>query len=150
MHLFLVAQIIMSMTINFQGTWHVNPDKSPNADAGAPKIQIRQTADSIFIDRTDMEGKSFSEHLSFDGKIFVSYTTSKRRKSGTAKWDNDDKSSFTETAVLGSPDKPDEVAFKVSEQWSISPDGNELTENITLTKTGGQPYNATVVYDKEK
>ena len=133
---------------DFSGNWKIDLQKSDKAGSAPPVIKLTQTPDSLFIERVSADGKSFVEKLSFDGKTFVSVTTSKRTKSGTAKWDAGGQS-FTETARLGEVGDPEKTAFNVTEHWTLSGDGKEVTVETDLSKSDGASFAMTAVYDKQ-
>ena len=70
---------------DFTGTWNIDLDKNENGDAAPITMHLKQTNDSLIIERVTKDGQSFFERLSFDGKPCICTTTSKRRKTGRAK-----------------------------------------------------------------
>ncbi len=136
------------VTNDFSGTWNFNEAKSENAGSSPKTLKLTQTTDSLFIERTENDNKSFTEKISFDGKTFSCTTTSGRRKSGAAKW-NQPGRDFTENATLGDRDNPDKVAFTVVEHWTLSEDGTEVSVESTLSNAAGGSTSFKAVYNKQ-
>ena len=134
---------------DFSGAWNINLDKSENGTAAPVTMKITQSTDSLIIERTTSDDKSFVEKLSFDGKTNVCTTTSNRKKSGSAHW-NEDGSSFIETAVLGDMSDPDKVAFNVTEQWKISTDQKELTVESLVKAADGREFKINAVFERQQ
>lgn len=132
---------------DFAGNWKINLDKSDNGEGAPVSMHVKQTGDSLIIERVTKDDQSFFERLSFDGKSCVCMTTSKRRKTGTAKWDAGEKL-LTETGTLSDPKDLDKTAFNFVEKWQLSADGKELTLESTVTLADGRNFTITAVYDK--
>jgi hypothetical protein len=152
----LLTIVILSVTAmsmrpirsDFSGTWNFDESKSENAGSSPKTLKLTETKDSLLIERTESENKTFVEKLSFDGKTNICTTTSGRRKSGTAQW-NKPGSEFTENAVLGDRDNPDKTAFTVVEHWVLSDDGTEVTVETKLSNAGGALATFKAVYNKQ-
>src|SRR5579862_5203839 len=132
---------------NFSGNWNINADNSENGGSAPIKMRLTQTDDSLIIERVTNDGQSFIERLSFDGKPCVCTTTSKRRKTGSAKWDAGDKS-LTETGTLSDTRDLNKTAFNFIENWQLSADGRELTLESKVTLSDGRNFTIKAVYDK--
>ncbi|HLX91563.1 MAG TPA: hypothetical protein VKR32_07765 [Puia sp.] len=132
---------------DFSGNWNINLDKSENGEGAPITIHVTQTGDSLIIERVTKDGQSFFERLSFDGKPCVCLTTSKRRKTGVAKWDSGDKP-LTETGTLSDAQDLNKTAFNFVEHWELSTDGKELTLKSTVTISNGQSFTIKAVFDK--
>ena len=133
---------------DFTGNWAINLEKSEHGESSPKAMKLTQTKDSLFIERITNDDKSFVEKISFDGKTCVTTTTSGRRKSGTAKWNNEG-TSFTETAVLGDVPNADKVAFSVVEHWQLSEDGKQVTVESEITVVGKGQFAMKAVYDRQ-
>ena len=144
----ITTMSMRKITNDFSGTWNFDEAKSENAGSSPKTLKLTQTTDSLFIERVEASGKSFTEKISFDGKTNVCTTTSGRRKSGTAKW-NQPGRDFTENATLGDRDNADKVAFTVVEHWTLSEDGTEVTVETKLSNAAGDSTTFKAVYDKQ-
>ena len=154
----LVITIFMDMNgtaaaripnVSFNGKWKINLAESQHGESAPAELLLTQTADSVFIERTGADQKSFVEKLSFDGKNCSCTTTSGRKKIGTAKWDDTSKESFIETATLSDATDPGQVAFHVTEHWQLSADGKKLTEEITISNASGAQFSSKAVYERQ-
>ena len=131
---------------SFAGDWKINMQNE--GYQSAPKeLKIQLTGDSIFIERVTTDDQTFVEKMSFDGKPNTCTTTSGRKKTGTAKWDEEGKS-FTENATLGDTGNPAAVAFTVTEHWQLSEDQTQLTIVTMLSNASGGSGERTDVYDR--
>jgi hypothetical protein len=133
---------------SFSGNWKINLQKSEGGQSAPKAMKIKLTKDSIFIERITGDDQTFVEKMSFDGKVNICTTTSGRRKSGSAKWDEEGKA-FTENATLGQPDDPEKVAFTVVEHWQLSEDQNQVTVFTKITNTSGANAQRKDVYDRQ-
>src|SRR5258706_4680990 len=145
---FCFFTIISVNKTDFSGTWIINLDKSENGNAAPVTMKIIQSTDSLFIERITSDDQSFIEKLSFDNKINICTTTSNRKKSGSAHW-NEDGNSLTETATLSDVSDPDKIAFHVTERWKISPDQKELTVESIVTATDGREFKINAVFERQ-
>jgi hypothetical protein len=133
---------------SFSGNWKINLERSEGGKSAPKAMKMKLTKDSIFIERITSDDQTFVEKMSFDGKVNICTTTSGRRKSGSAKWDEEGKA-FTENATLGEPDDPDQVAFTVVEHWQLSEDQNQVTVFTKLTNASGASGQRRDVYDRQ-
>jgi hypothetical protein len=140
--------ICMLMPPSFSGDWKINVDQSENAQAAPKEVKINLSKDSIFIERVTSDDQSFLEKLSFDGKLNTCTTTSGRKKSGSAKWDEEGKS-FTENATLSEINDQGKTVFNVVEHWELSGDQKQLTITTTLSNASGASAQRQDVYDRQ-
>ena len=145
---FFMAQGATAQTKpGFSGEWSINQGKSEGAEASPPILFIDRKNDTLSVKRIEVDERTFVEKICFDGKKFVSVTGSGRPKTGTAKW-NEKERSFTENAVLGEQGNAEKIAFKVIEKWSLSADGKELTVETTISNASGASATTKAVYDR--
>jgi hypothetical protein len=159
---FIVALSISLMALslfaadvpNFSGTWLLDESKvdtTQGPSMEAKKIIIKQTTDSLAIDRflsNPMMGDfTIAEKITLDGKLCVSNTDFGTRKS-TAVWSTDKKELTISSTIIFNWDGQDRE-MKVSEILGLEKEGAVLKIQATRDTPMGE-MKTTVYYNKSK
>ncbi len=136
---------------NFSGIWGINISKSdfgefpPNVTVN--QYDINQKDDTIFIKRLTLspDGRSVisNEKISFNGKPCISVMP-KGKITSAITW-SPDKQIMNINSSYSTLENPTEIAFKISQSWSLSKDGNDL-----VIKMVTPAYSFRAVYSKAK
>jgi len=136
---------------NFSGVWGINISKSDfgnvPSNVAVQQFDINQKDDTVFIKRIIMtpDGSpiTINEKISVDGNPCTSTTYDGKTKASTISW-SPDQLIMTINSVYSLPGKP-EMGYKISQNWSLSKDGNELM--VSMVTPG---YSIRAAYSKVK
>lgn len=142
-YLFSALAIVLSIGFiqaqkpNFSGTWN-NPELEiisgiQYSNAMPAKIVIVQTKDSIKLERTSVESDgnvTNTETITLNGKQSIRISKSKRTIRTSATW-NDRGTILTFFTTYSYADKPEEIEYKNTEKWELSPEGTLIIEKFS-------------------
>jgi hypothetical protein len=144
----MAAMIHTGATPNLAGTWKLNIPKSNFGQMPAPASQTNTIEDnepSIKIVEDQKGGMmgdfNATTNLSTDGKETTSAGMGGAEVKSTAHWEGT-------TLVVNSTTSFQGSDVKIKDSYSLSTDGNTLTE-VTHVETGMGNFDSTSVYDKQ-
>ena len=142
-----------AQTANFSGNWKI--DTTRTNFNGAPifvlpkALRVSETAAGLIIDRTMIGGqeeKHYTEQMTFDGKSSQAITSSGNTETDTLSH-SADKTGLIIHMGVKSPDG--KLLIIVTENWSLSDNGNTLIDDRQVQQYDGSKYEIKGYYTKQ-